>query len=66
MKRSREFSPSLFAITNIKKGDHFTEMNIRSIRPGYGLEPKYIKQVLGKKASCDIERGTPINWKLLI
>jgi pseudaminic acid synthase len=64
-KKSREFSRSLFVVKDIKKGDIFTEENVRSVRPGFGLHPKYYKDVLGKKATKDIKRGTPLNWDLV-
>ena len=60
-KKSREFSRSLFAVEDIKKGETFTEKNVRSIRPGYGLHPKYLNKILGKKAMNDIKRGTPLD-----
>jgi N-acetylneuraminate synthase (EC 2.5.1.56) len=65
IKKSREFSRSLFVVKDIKKGDIFTEENVRSIRPGFGLHPKYYKDVLGKKATKDIKKGTPLNWDLI-
>ncbi len=65
-KKNREFSRSLFVVENIKKGEILTEKNIRSIRPGFGLAPKYYEEVLGKKAGKDIDRGTPLNWDMLI
>ena len=49
----------------MKAGEIFTEKNIRSIRPGYGLPPKYLKDVLVCKASKDIVRGTPLTWVLV-
>jgi len=49
----------------IKKGEKLSSENIRSIRPGYGLRPKYYDVVLGKTAKCVIERGTPMNWELI-
>ncbi len=64
MKKSREFSHSLFVVKDIKAGELFTEENIRSIRPGYGLSPKYLKDILGKRATQDIKKGTPLNCKL--
>lgn len=64
-KKSREFSRSLFVVKDIKSGDVFTEENVRSIRPGFGLHPKYYKDVLGKKATKDIKKGTPLNWNLI-
>lgn len=64
MKKSREFSRSLFAVKDIKAGELLTEENVRSVRPGYGLHPKYLKQVLGKKAGHDISKGTPLSWDI--
>ena len=65
MKRGREFVRSLFVVRDVKKGEVFTEENVRSIRPGYGLHPKYLKDILGKRAKRDIERGTPLSWDLV-
>jgi len=59
------FRRSIFAVKDIKKGEIFTEENVRIIRPGQGLKPKYIKDVLGKKAKCDIKFGTPISFEVL-
>ncbi len=64
-KKNQIFRRSLFAVEDIKKGEFFTEKNIRSIRPGYGLHPKYLKQILGKKARKDIEKGTPLSWNMI-
>jgi len=64
-KKNREFSRSLFVVQNIKKGELFNEKNIRSIRPGNGLPPKHLKEILGKKAKSDIELGTPLSWSLI-
>ena len=65
MKKSRELSRSLFAVKDINAGELFTEDNIRSIRPGYGLHPKYLKEILGTRATRDIKRGTPLGWELI-
>lgn len=62
---SRVFRRSLFAIKDIQKGEPFTVDNVRSIRPGYGMPPKYIDWILGKPAKCDIKKGTPLNFDLL-
>lgn len=64
-RKSREFARSLFVVEDVKKGEVFTEKNVRSIRPGYGLHPKYLKDVLGRKAKRDIPRGTPLSWDLI-
>jgi len=63
MKKGREFARSLFVVRDIEKGGVFTEENVRSIRPGYGLHPKYLKYVLGKKASKHLSKGTPLKWE---
>lgn len=52
-KKSRQFARSLYVSKDIKKGEIFTEKNIRSVRPGYGLHPKYLNDVLGKIANRD-------------
>ena len=59
-KKSRIFRRSLFIVRNIKKGEVFTEENIKSIRPANGLKPKYLKIILCKKAKRDIKKGTPL------
>ena len=65
IKRSREFARSLFVVKDIKAGEVFTEENVKSIRPGYGLPPKHLKDILGKKARKDIKKGTPLSWDLV-
>lgn len=65
IKKSRTFARSLFAVKDIKAGEILTEENVKSIRPSYGLPPKYLKDVLGKKAKADIKKGTPLNWDLI-
>ncbi|SCG85843.1 pseudaminic acid synthase [Methanobacterium congolense] len=64
--KSRNFSRSLFLVSDMAEGDIFTEENLRSIRPGYGLHPKYLKDILGKKARKSIEKGTPLSWDLIL
>lgn len=61
-RRSREHSRSLFVVKDIKKGEVFTENNVKSIRPAFGMETKYFKDIIGKKASQDIVKGTPMDW----
>lgn len=61
-----KFRRSIYVIKDIKKGDQFTKENIRSIRPGFGLEPKYYDQILGKIAKCDIKLGTPTSFDVIL
>lgn len=65
-KSSGLLSRSLFVVEDVRAGDLLTESNVRSIRPGYGLKPKYITEILGKKARTDIKRGTPVSWDLIV
>lgn len=65
VKANREFSRSLFVVEDMKKGDMITEDNVRSIRPGFGLHPKYLKEILGKKVNKDLKRGTPFGLELI-
>lgn len=58
--KNRIFARSLFAVKDIKKGEKFTPENIRSIRPGCGLHPKYYEEIIGKTAKCDIKYGMPL------
>lgn len=60
------FRRSLFAVEDIKNDEVFTNKNIRSIRPGYGLQPKFLRKILGKRAKRSIKRGTPLSWELII
>lgn len=62
-EKSREEGRSLFAVQDIRQGDTFTEHNIRSIRPAFGIAPRHYDEILGKTASVDIRRGTPLDWK---
>ncbi len=62
-EKSRAFSRSLYISKDIKKGEPFSEENIKSVRPGFGLHPKYLKDILGKFAHRDIEFGTPLALK---
>jgi pseudaminic acid synthase len=65
IKNNKIFARSLFIVQDIKKGELFNEENLRSIRPGYGLHPKYYYSIIGKKANNDIKRGTPLDWSLI-
>ncbi len=59
------FRRSVFCVKDIKKGEVLTEENIRIIRPGYGMEPKFYPSVLGQKALCDIKRGEPVKLDMV-
>lgn len=60
-RKTRIFRRSLFIVENMKAGQSFNEKNVRSIRPGYGLPPRYYRHVIGKHASKNIARGTPLS-----
>ena len=64
-KASLVFRRSLFAVKDIKAGELFTSDNVRSIRPGTGIKPKFLNQVIGKVSNCDVPRGTPINFDMI-
>ena len=56
--KGRQFSSSLYVAEDMKAGDVITEKNVRSVRPGYGLHPKYLPEILGKKVNRDLTKGT--------
>lgn len=64
-KGSEIFRRSLYAVKPIKQGEQFTKENVRSIRPGFGLKPVFLDQILGNSASCDIAFGEPLNWSMI-
>jgi len=59
---SRVFRRSLFVVQDMKRGEVFTKQTVRSIRPGYGLAPKHLAAVIGRRAAGDLSRGTPLSW----
>lgn len=63
--KSRAFRRSLFAVRPVKRGELFTSENVRSIRPSQGLHTRHLLEILGRRAACDIERGTPLSWELI-
>jgi pseudaminic acid synthase len=63
-KKSREFSRSLFIVKDVKKGEAITNMNVKSIRPGFGLHPKELPNIIGKTFSENQEKGTPLSWDM--
>ncbi|MDI7198409.1 pseudaminic acid synthase [Leptospira santarosai] len=64
-KASMVFRRSLYVVEDIKQGETITARNVKSIRPGYGLPPKYLDVVMGKRVSRNVLRGTPISWDLI-
>jgi len=64
-RKSKRFSRSLYLVEDVKSGDIITESNMRSIRPGNGIHPKYYNELLGKQILKDTKRGTPLSFNLL-
>ena len=64
-KKSKIFRRSIFATENIKKGEKFNNQNIRRIRPGYGLEPKYYEKLIGRKSPITLDKGQPLKKLIL-
>ncbi|TYQ25770.1 pseudaminic acid synthase [Pseudanabaena sp. UWO310] len=63
--KSLMYRRSLYIIQDIKKGDMLTSKNLKAIRPGLGLTPKYYDVLLGKIVNQDIKKGTPVSWEIL-
>jgi pseudaminic acid synthase len=64
-QKSRVFRRSLFVVKDVRAGEALTADNVRSIRPGHGLPPKSLPEVLGRSVARDVERGTPLSWDLI-
>ena len=62
---SLRFRRSLFVVEDVKRGETFTRKNVRSIRPADGLHPRHLDEILGQRAACHIERGTPLRWTMV-
>jgi len=62
---NRAFRRSLFVVEDMKKGQVITGQNVRSIRPGNGLPPRFLPEVLGKRVRRDVKKGEPLNWDLI-
>ncbi len=62
-RESRAFRRSLFVVKDVQAGEELTAENVRSIRPGDGLPPRCLPDVLGRTARTDLPRGTPLNWR---
>jgi len=63
--KSMCFRRSLFVVKDMKAGERFTAENVKPIRPGHGLLPRYLDKILGKRATLDIARGTPVSWDFI-
>ena len=63
--KGREFCRSLYVAEDIKAGEVITEENVRSVRPGYGLHPKYLPDLIGRKVKCDLKVGDRMSWKVV-
>jgi len=64
-KKSEIFRRSVYIVEDMEAGDVFNENNLRVIRPGAGLSPKYYDMFLGRKVSVNVQKGTALNWKLI-
>lgn len=64
-ENSLKFRRSLYVAEDMKAGDIFTEKNLRVVRPGYGLAPRYYEVILGRKVNRDVEKGTAVSWDML-
>ena len=63
---SRVFRRSLFVVKDMVQGEAFTSENVRCIRPGDGLHPRHLQTVIGQYAVCDIKKGTPLAWDIVM
>lgn len=61
--KGRDFSRSLYVVNNVKAGDKISNKNVKSIRPGFGLHPKYLDEILGKSFNKNLMRGTRLEMK---
>ncbi|SDL80956.1 N-acetylneuraminate synthase [Salinimicrobium catena] len=64
-KKGKDFSRSLYVVEDIKEGEVITDEKVKSIRPGFGMHPKYLPQILGKHANISIEKGTRMDFSLI-
>lgn len=63
--KGKEFARSLYVVQDILKGEEITRENVKSIRPGYGLHPKFLNEILGRRALCSLKRGTRVDLSLM-
>ena len=64
-KKSKQFSRSLFIVKDVKEGEEITRENVRSIRPGFGIHPKYFTEIIGKQFKIDLEKGSPMSFEII-
>ncbi|MGH6892983.1 MAG: N-acetylneuraminate synthase family protein, partial [Dongiaceae bacterium] len=64
-RASRQFRRSLYVVQALKAGQIIGSDQVRSIRPGLGLPPKHLKDVIGRRATRDVARGTPLDWSMV-
>lgn len=64
-KKSRQFSRSLFIVKDVKSGDKISNENVRSIRPGFGMHPRHLSEIINKEFTKNIEKGTPMSFDLI-
>jgi len=64
-QKSLLYRRSLYVAEDMRAGDVFTAQNLRVVRPGEGLHPRYYEQLLGRRINRDAKRGTPISWDLV-
>ena len=65
-KKSKQFSRSLFIVKDVKAGEKITNENVRSIRPGFGIHPKYFSEIVGSHFKVDKDKGTPISFDFIV
>jgi len=63
--KNKKFARSLFVVDNVKKGEILTKDNVRSIRPGYGLHPKFFEEILNKAFTKDVKKGEPLSFEMI-
>jgi pseudaminic acid synthase len=64
-QKGKDFSRSLYVVENVKAGEILTEINVRSIRPGFGLRPLHLTEILGKSFKYDVDKGSRLDWNML-
>jgi N-acetylneuraminate synthase len=64
-EKSKAFRRSLYISADLAAGETLTTRNVRAVRPGFGLPPKHLEEILGRRVNRDVEAGTPLSWDLL-